>query len=231
MPQSQVWEAEYQDSKLVTKKAEPQKDTLRFLKFLKKEAKLSLEDLKVLDLGCGTGRNSNYLAELGSSVVGMEISKTAIDLARARACELGVEKRVKYLSADIGSKYPFENDYFDLILDITSSNSLNEKERATYLQEVFRTLKPGGYLFVRALCKEGDKNAKNLLKLNPGKEKDTYVIKEMGLSERVFTEADFRDLYGRYFKIIKLIKKSAYARFEGKNYKRHYWLAYIKKED
>lgn len=39
MAQFTAWENEYQDSKLITKKREPQNDTLRFFKYLKKEKK------------------------------------------------------------------------------------------------------------------------------------------------------------------------------------------------
>ncbi len=231
MPQISSWENEYQDSKLVTKNSEPQNDTLRFFKYLKKEAKLELENLNILDLGCGTGRNSNYLANLGNKAVGLEISETALKIAKSRARELGIEKNVKYLNLSIGAKYPLEDNFFDIALDVTSSNSLNEKEREIYLQEVSRVLKTGGYFFVRGLCKDGDKNAKNLLKLSPGREYDTYIMKEMGLTERVFTEIDFRKMYSQYFKIKKLEKKSGYAKFQGRNYKRNYWIAYLQKEN
>ena len=231
MAQSQTWENEYKSPKLVTKKSEPQNDTLRFLKYLRKEAKIVLEGLNILDLGCGTGRNSNYLAKLGNSVIGMDISKTAINLAESRASEMKIDKKVSYIVQDMGLDYPFSDECFDLILDITSSNSLNDKERGNYIREVYRTLKKGGYLFVRGLCKDGDKNAKNLLKLHPGPEYDTYIIKELDLVERVFNEKDFREFYGNYFKIKKLLKKSGYAKFQGQNYKRNYWLAYLQKAD
>ena len=228
MAQTQAWENEYRNSKLVTKKSEPQKDVLRFFKYLKKEEKKELSGLNILDLGCGTGRNSNYLAELGNKVFGIDISKTAIDIAKSRASEMQLNN-VSYIVGDIGASYPFVDNYFDLILDITSSNSLNEKERENYIKEAYRALKKGGYLFVRALCKDGDKNAKNLLKLSPGKEYDTYIIKELDLTERVFTEKDFREFYGNYFKIKKLLKKSGYAKFQNQSYKRNYWLAYMQK--
>ncbi|MEK7103958.1 MAG: class I SAM-dependent methyltransferase, partial [Patescibacteria group bacterium] len=181
MAQTQAWENEYRNSKLVTKKSEPQKDVLRFFKYLKKEEKKELSGLNILDLGCGTGRNSNYLAELGNTVVGIDISKTAIDIAKSRANEMQLNN-VSYTIGDIGASYPFTDNYFDLILDITSSNSLNDKERDIYIKEAYRALKKSGYLFVRALCKDGDKNAKNLLKLSPGKEYDTYIIKELDLT-------------------------------------------------
>ena len=110
-----------------------------------------------------------------------------------------------------------------------SSNSLNESEREIYLAEVNRVLKNGGHFFVRALCKDGDSNAKNLLKLSPGPEYDTYIIKDMNLVERVFSKADFTKDYSKYFKIQELIKKTNYAQFKGRSYKRNYWLAYMKK--
>ena len=229
MAQYQTWEKEYESSQLITKNPEPQKDVLRFFKYLKKEEKKELKRLNILDLGCGTGRNSNYLALLGNTVVGIDISKIAIDIAKKRASEMQIDSSVNYIVGDIGACYPFSDNYFDLILDITSSNSLNEKERENYIKEVYRALKKDGYLFVRALCKDGDKNAKNLLKLSPGKEYDTYVIKELNLVERVFSEKDFKEFYGKYFKIKKLLKKSGYVKFQNQSYKRNYWLVYMQK--
>jgi len=227
MAQYDAWEKEYRNPQLLTGRDVPQNDVLRFLKFVKKKGGVKLDALNVLDLGSGTGRNSNYIAELGNNVVGMEISSTAIRIANQRAEGIGV--RVKYLQHNIGSPYPFEDSYFDIMLDITSSNSLNEKERGIYLEETSRVLKTGGYFFVRALCKDGDKNAKNLIKISPGPEHDTYRMPELDLIERVFSEEDIRKLYGPYFKIEVLKKKKGYARLNGQSYKRNYWLLYLQK--
>lgn len=225
--QGNTWEKEYQNPLLVTKNDEPQADTLRFLKFLKKEEKYKVEGKIILDLGCGTGRNSNYLADLGNTVTGIEISKTAITLAKSRAKEMGVN--VNYVLGDIGTPYPLEDSSVDIVLDVTSSNSLDESGREVYLHEVDRVLKNGGYFFVRALAKDGSKNVKNLLKASPGKEYDTYIIKEIGLIEKVFSREDFIAMYGKYFKILNLEKKESYTSFNNRIYKRHYWLAYLKK--
>ncbi len=225
--QGNIWDREYRNPKLVTKKEEPQNDTLRFFKFLKKERKYRLEDRNILDLGCGTGRNSNYLADLSNKVTGIEISKTAIDLAKKRAKELGVD--VDYKLGDIGTNYDIASDSIDVILDVTSSNSLNEKSREIYLSEMNRVLKREGYIFIRALCKDGNKNVKNLLKNSPGREYDTYIIKEIGLTERVFSRDDFVKTYSKYFKILHLEKKTSYTTFDNRVYKRDYWLAYMQK--
>lgn len=70
------------------------------MKFLKKEEKFQVEDKNILYFGCGTGRNSNYLADSGSHVIGIEISKTALNLARERADRLNIN--VDYRQGDIG---------------------------------------------------------------------------------------------------------------------------------
>jgi len=132
------------------------------------------------------------------------------------------------MSMDFKEPYNIEDKSIDIVLDITSSNSLNEKGREIYLNEVNRVLKKGGYFFVRALCKDGNKNVKNLLKTSPGREYDTYTIKEIGLTERVFSRDDFIKMYSQYFKILHLEKKTSYSTFNNRIYKRDYWLSYLK---
>ncbi len=227
MHQGSAWDREYKNPKLVTKNDGPQADILRFLKFLKKEQKYKVEDKVVLDLGCGTGRNSNYLAENSNEVIGIEISKTALSIAKERAQDLGL--KVDYRLGDIGEHYDIPEVTIDVVLDVTSSNSLDEEGREIYLNEVNRVMKKGGYFFVRALAKDGNKNVKNLLKQSPGKEYNTYVMPEIGLTERVFGKEDFIKMYGKYFKILNLEKKTGYTTFNDRIYKRDYWLAYLQK--
>jgi ubiquinone/menaquinone biosynthesis C-methylase UbiE len=229
MPQKSVWEKEYQKPQLVSKDDRPQNFLVQFVKYLKKELGHSLMNLQILDLGCGTGRNSNYLAQMGNQVIGIDIAPSALKIAEERAKKLGLAQDVKYLKQSIGQTWPFPNDNFDLILDITSSNSLNNSEREMYLQECYRVLKPGGFIILRALCKDGDQNAKKLLASSPGREADTYIIKELGLSERVFSEIDLKKLYSQFvFK--KLIKDVGYPQMNGRTYKRKYWLAILNKK-
>jgi SAM-dependent methyltransferase len=228
MPQYKAWEREYRNPQLLTKDSKPQKDVLKLLKYLKKEQGVVIGGLRVLDLGCGTGRNSNYLASLGADVSALDISVTALDLARKRAREEG--SKVDYRESDIGGRYPYQENEFDLVIDITSSNSLDEIERAKYLSETARVLKPGGFFLVKTLCKDGDKNAKELIAKHPGKQHDTYKNKQMGLVERVFTEGDFRELYKDQFAIIKMRKKTSYTRFNNQSYKRNFWLVIMQKK-
>lgn len=237
MTQEQVWEGEYRKSKLLTKDNKPQADVMRFVKYLKKQFKLcghqistEFKDMTVLDLGSGAGRNSFYFAELGAHVVGFEISKTAIEIARKYQQTMSKSLfDIKYEKQSIGDKFPLEDGSVDIVLDVTSSNSLTEAEREVCLSETNRVLKNDGYFFVKALCKDSDDNAKYLLKNCPGKEKDTYIMPELSVTERVWSKDDFVATYEKFFSILNLEKKTSYSRMNNRSYKRNFWICYLKK--
>lgn len=225
MKNEQAWDSEYRDSKLITKDVKPQKDFFRFLEWVKKNKHLHFnEDSVILDLGCGVGRNGFYMAEkYNAQVYGWDFSEHAIKKGKSlfHHPRLSLEKR------DITESFPLKDNSVDLILDITASNALSESGRTTYLKEMSRVLKPTGYLYIRTLAKEGDKNAKGLIKNFPGKEYDTYKHPELGVTERVFSGPDFKAIYEPYFRVIRMLRKSGYQRFGKQNYKRNYWNIYL----
>lgn len=225
--QKNAWEKEYQNPTFLTKEMEPQADTVRFFKFLKKEKKFSYEGKKLIDLGCGTGRNSFYAYELGLDASGIDISKTAISegVRYAKERNLLVDLKV----GSIGEKLVWNDETFDIALDVTSSNSLSEQEREIYFEEMYRVLKQGGYVYVKALCKDGDTNAKELLKRFPGSEQDTYILPEQKITERVWAKKDFVDFYSRTFNILHLEVKESYTTMGDRRYKRRFWICYLQK--
>lgn len=229
MAQEKVWDREYKRSTFLTKENKPQADVVRFVKWLRDE-QFEVEGKNILDLGCGTGRNSYYFAELGADVTGIEISKTALDIAKENLIKDGKQiYAIAYIKQSIGEKFPLADNSFDVLLDVTSSNSLLEVERDTYLSESNRVLKSRGYFFTKALCKDGDDNAKTLLKKSPGKEKDTYIMPETNIHERVWSKEDFIQTYEKYFKIFSLEKKTSYTRMNDRVYKRNFWICYMQK--
>ncbi len=218
--QEHIWEKEYSDPKLITLSDIPASCIKDFVRFMRKEQNLELDNLNILDLGCGNAKNSFYIAEQGlnNKITGVEISKTALKYAY----ELVPEGN--FIKQSIGTALPLTNESFDIILDVTSSNSLNESESAIYLREITRLLKPSGYFFLRALCKDGDKNAQTLLKTNPGVEKDTYIMPEIGLTERVFSKEDLIATYSFFGQPLYLDKETHYTKFGGRSYKRNFWV-------
>lgn len=226
MNQQKAWEGEYDTQRFVRFNTEATQEVKNFARFLRRQEKVVFEDTHVLDLGSGVGKNAEYFASLGARVTGFEFAQNALIEARRRAKEL--EFSITYVNQNIGAPYPLPNESVDVALDVMSSNSLSEGERAVYLKELKRVLKPCGYILFRGLCKDGDKNAQNLLKTHPWKEKDTYVMPESNFHERVFSESDLLDTYTPFFTILKKEKKTHYTRFENKPYKRNYWVVYMK---
>lgn len=220
-----TWEEEYDQKRLMTGD-KPAKSFVRWVKELCKQG-VDFENVRALDLGSGEGKNAIYLAGLGAQVDCIEIAGNAVAVTREKIAAGNLTDQVRVSQGSIGEIYPFDDDSFDLIIDVTSSNSLTEAERNMYLFESHRVLKPGGQMFVRALCKDGDNNAKRLIKDHPGLEKDTYTIPEWGQTERVFTESDIRELYRQYFDIKKFDKETHYSKFNGRSYKRNFWVMYL----
>jgi SAM-dependent methyltransferase len=222
-----AWESEYRNSQFLTQGIEPLGVVKDFLKWLRRKQKIDMTDFTVLDLGCGNGKNLNYtVSEFAKSGIGYDISKTAI----ADAVRLKESPTLQYEIRSIDKKFPLDADAIDLVFDVTASNSLDEAGRAIFLSEVVRVLKSGHFFFVRALCKDGDDNAKKLIKEFPGPEYDTYVLPGVGITERVFSRDDFVNLYAPFFEIVFLEKTMGYQKWGNQSYKRNYWIAYLKRK-
>ncbi len=224
--QGNTWEKEYRNPKLISLSNEAIKCVKGFVRYLRKEENIELNNLNILDLGCGNAKNSIYIAEQGDNnkVYGIDISETAINLAKENLSD------GNFTVGDIGKRFNLPDSFFDIVLDITSSNSLSESERESYLNETYRVLKSDKYLFTRNLCKDGDNNAKNLLLSNPGKEKDTYIMPELGLTERVFSKDDLLATYSNLFDNIYLKKETHYTKFNNRLYKRNFWIGAWRKK-
>jgi ubiquinone/menaquinone biosynthesis C-methylase UbiE len=222
----------------------PQKSVVKFAKVLKKARRelvsmgeleeSNFSGLKVLDLGCGEGKNALYFAERGAQVVGIDISHVAILNAQNSARSESLGQLIEFTVGSMGEVLPYADASFDIILDVTSSNALSTPERSVYLSEVRRVLKSGGKLFVRALCKDGDANAKHLLKESPSHERDTYIMPVSGLVERVFTRDDIMTIYSEYFNIESIEKETHYTQMQAKSgemrkFKRNFWILHMTK--
>jgi SAM-dependent methyltransferase len=94
----------------------------------------------VLDVGCGTGTNSIWLARKGLRVTGVDISPTALATASSRARRAGVEVDFRPASAD---RLPFPRGQFGAALDNGCFHSLPKRLRASYAAEIGRVLAPG----------------------------------------------------------------------------------------
>ncbi|AEN10105.1 MULTISPECIES: class I SAM-dependent methyltransferase [unclassified Streptomyces] len=100
---------------------------------------------RALDLGCGPGRNSLYLASLGFTVDAVDLSPGAVAWAEERAREAGADIRFRCGDAFAEGEGAPAGPY-DLVHDSGCFHHLPPHRRVSYLALVDRVLAPGGHL-------------------------------------------------------------------------------------
>jgi len=93
----------------------------------------------VLDIGCGTGYGTAHLAENAKSIVGVDISKSALKWARKRY------PGIRYLEMDV-QQLEFPDRSFDVI--VSSENFEHLPDQAKHVAELARVLREDGLCFV-----------------------------------------------------------------------------------
>src|SRR5271168_2076259 len=98
-----------------------------------------------LDIGCGTGDSSIYLAQHGWHVTGVDFVAKALDKARAKARTAGVP--VDFVHADVThlSQARIAGD-FQLIVDNGCLHGMSDGDRDLYVQEITTAAAPGARL-------------------------------------------------------------------------------------
>ena len=148
--------------------------------------------IKILDVACGPGWLSEFLARSGYDVTGIDISPDMIEIARERIQAVkfgpyeGEPLGVQFLvgdteTAELGSEVYHAAIFFDSLHHFPNPRAA--------LENVFRALKAGGKLYIQ----EGVKPA-------PGSELEKQLIEEMrrfGTLEKPFAQLELFDLLRR----------------------------------
>ncbi len=102
---------------------------------------LSEKTEKILDLGCGEGTRLNYLIGKNKKGVGIDISRTAINLARKKYSNL------QFVQADL-ARIPLKDNSFDLVYSAFVLEHISDHNKA--LNEGIRVIQKRGYFVLIA---------------------------------------------------------------------------------
>jgi tocopherol O-methyltransferase len=104
----------------------------------------------ILDVGCGIGGSSLYLADKYSArATGITLSPVQANRAKERASAAGLSNSTEFLVAD-AQAMPFSDNTFDLVWSLESGEHMPDKTK--FMQECYRVLKPGGTLIMVTWC-------------------------------------------------------------------------------
>ena len=105
---------------------------------------------KVLDAGCGGGRNLVYFLRNGFDVYAIDPNPQAVDAVKELAANLAPAIPLTNFTIGAAEDLPFADAGFDLVISSAVLHfAANEQHFEEMLLSMWRVLKPGGYLFAR----------------------------------------------------------------------------------
>ncbi|MFA6408621.1 MAG: class I SAM-dependent methyltransferase [Gammaproteobacteria bacterium] len=155
---------------------------------------------KVLDLGCGTGRHTVYLAKHGLHVFALDNSEEAIKESKNWLAKESL--KADFIKQEMTEHWPYADNFFDAILSVNVIHHGRISEIQKVIAEIERTLRPGGVVVVSMPKKRNQ--AERFEKV----EKRTFVPLdgcEKGLPHHYFTKLELHAFFSAFkYRSIKM---------------------------
>lgn len=177
MTQPNEWNERYRDGNLPWDTGRPSSELQRVLE------RKSIGPCRALDIGCGTGTNSVWLAQQGFDVTGIDLAPLAIEQAERRARAAGV--RANFLVADVFN-LPELGGPFAFFFDRGCYHAVRRISLTLYAPAVSRQLAPGG----RGLILAG--NAREPHEPGPPVVTEEQLREELGVAFQILDLHEFR---------------------------------------
>jgi SAM-dependent methyltransferase len=141
---------------------------------------------RILDAGCGGGRNLPYFLRRGFNIRVADAEARAIDAARRIAAESGVELSQEQMYCGALDALPWEDQSVDAVIcSAVLHFARDEREWGAMVREMWRVLAPGGLFFARLATSIGLEDrisvTKGRVRLPDGS--DRFVVDESTLLE------------------------------------------------
>jgi cyclopropane fatty-acyl-phospholipid synthase-like methyltransferase len=147
----------------------------------------------VLDIGCGNGNHALFFAEQGLSAAGVDVSESAIELARQRATGRGLD-----IDFEVGdaADTSWADDTFDLVVSDGVLDHVSFSEAKSILAEIRRVSTPDAYIFLSLRS-----TADSEFRRGEEVEENTYVLQEgyeKGMLQHFFDRSSIEELLAGY---------------------------------
>jgi len=107
-------------------------------------------NMKILDVGCGEGRNLIYFMRSGYDVFGIDTHRTSIQMCRMMAGSINRDIELSHFVEADARSIPFQDNFFEAIISSAVMHfAEDEEDFLQMMSEAVRVLKRDGLLFIR----------------------------------------------------------------------------------
>ena len=142
----EVFDRQYRGHGMSSQRMYPNESLIQFVAgryFHESEAKR--KNIRILEVGCGSGANLWMLSKEGFDTYGIDSSKAGIELAAQHLRKKwGTDADLRHGSF---THLPYDDSFFDAVVDVVSLQHLTLDDSYPALQEIRRVLKPEGTFF------------------------------------------------------------------------------------
>lgn len=161
---------------------------------------------KLLEIGCGQGRDAAFFASQGYDVTATDISDEAIKYAKEIA-------KVKFVQLDTAEGLPFEDESFDVVYSYLALHYFDHETTKAIFADIHRVLKPGGiFATVTNTIKDLEYNEAGWTKIE-----DNFYRDPDGLPKRYFSVDYIKELTAGLFKPMLLNNQGQSPKRQAKN--------------
>ncbi len=182
---------------------------------------------RILDLACGTGRHTLYLAKHGFDVYATDMAATGLKIAREKAEGLGLSN-IHFQEHDMRS-IPFVDEFFDAVICTLAIHHGTTMQIQQTVDEIHRVLKPGGTIItdMPSIMTEGAGNGRQI-------EKNTYLLVHADMENDVphhfTTREEVKCLFKHFSRIsVRLYTFNYIGRKDGnKHFSKRFYITAVK---
>lgn len=223
--QKKIWEQEHAASLLMPTLAriEASSMVVEFINFLEKN-KIAMKT--AIDIGCGKGRNSLFLASRGVQIAAVDYISTALQELSTRAQHFKLQQLIDPMEAALDQPWPFADNSFDIAIDCFSSIDIETLSgRENYRAELKRCLKPLGMALV-AVVSINDEFERQMMDESPGSEKNSVIWPHNQKFQKNYDLQEFKEFY-KDFTMVSVQEIAKPAEKLGRQYRATNIVAYL----
>ena len=219
------WEEEYKKGGIPSSVRErPSNVVVSFCSFVKQYYETAKT---AVDLGCGTGRNSFYLASEGFDFTAVDYAQSQIERITDQV-QLNSKLRINPVLHDIAKPWPFLSESFDIAIDcFCFKHQMHPAGIRNYIRELHRALRNGGYYLLYLAAKDDGyyKQFAQDGQVGPG----TIIIDPANeIASRLYDVEEIKELFGG-LTILRELTKDGENQMHGKTYSRRSHVFYMTK--